>query len=150
MPSDRKSIYLPDKFDDLLDLRDDSGGGISQRIAAILDRYGVICREDCPTLSRGEWGCVLEACSGWASWAEAGQTLQAGIALEVHDYWLIDEWLTEQNQWDLTRDQVEALVTRLRDCTRAQTMAIVERIERFWRRAQMPTEDAYREAWIDV
>lgn len=141
--SSRHTIYIPQHLMPILDLG--AGNGLRQRIAAIIDRYGHIVDQHCPSFSRAEWMLVLDACNGWESWSQAGQTLMTGIALEVYDHARING---AGEKWSLSERQVADLVARLRELPAAETMAVIERIERFWRRYTLPTGEALAAAGI--
>ncbi|MCC6651456.1 MAG: hypothetical protein IT348_09955 [Candidatus Eisenbacteria bacterium] len=142
MGSQRQSIYVPERLRPVLDV--EAGAGLSARVAAILDRYGWIMR-DCPPMTRAEWLLVLDACNGWASWSEAGETLMVGLAQEVADHAALN---SAGNKWGLSEAQVRSLVGRLNTLLPVEKLAVVERVERFWRRSQMGADDAMREAGI--
>jgi len=131
----------------ILDLREgeEDNEGMSQRIAAIIDRYSQVIARSCPAFTRGEWCCILDACNGWVNWAEAGETLMLGIAAEVSD---AIELNGLNEKWDLSAEQGRDLVKRLGALSSAETMAVIERIERFWRRCDLDTDEAMSAAGI--
>jgi hypothetical protein len=135
------SIYLPDHLSAALDKPESGEFAASNRIAAIIDRYHAIVSSPthCPAISSAGWCLILDACNGWASWAEAGTTLMCGIAANVEDH---AKFNAAGEKWELSEAQVAALVARLNDLTPAETMSIIERIERFWRRSGMYTDSA--------
>lgn len=143
MGSTRSSVYIPTRLRELLDL-DSQVEGLSGRLAAICDRYSVLVAE-CPRLSRAEWMVLLDVCNGWASWSAAGETLMGGLAIEVADGCRLNG---THDKWGLTREQADELVGRLHAMGRLETIATIERVERFWRRSQMGTEEAMRAAGI--
>jgi len=144
--TERRSIYVPDHLWDFLDLPAD-GDGLSSRVAAIVDRYRQIVWAPgaCERWTRPEWLLVLDACNGWASWAEAGETLMTSIWAEVADHVRLNDAAAK---WGLSAEQAEALAADLRSLTAAGTMAVLERVERFWRRADLPTAEAMAAARI--
>jgi hypothetical protein len=131
--ANRTSIYIPDHLRRIIDqeANQDGGESLSGRLASIVDRFGLICDRHTPAFSRAEWCLMLDACNGWASWSQAGQTLMLGVAAEVAD-----------------AVRCAALVGGLRAMTVAETIATVERIERFWRRGALPTDAAMAGAGI--
>jgi len=139
MTSDRVSLYIPDRLAPILDLQAERGESLSGRLAAIVDRYGWIVRDDPPAFPRNEWCLILDACNGWASWAEAGETLMGGVAANVADHAALN---AADEKWHLSRDEVRDLVARLNGLSRAQTCQVIECIERFWRRCELPTYEA--------
>lgn len=144
MAAERLSIYLPERLRAVLDLQD-GHEGLSNRIAAVLDRYSVVVASHCPALTRAEWCCVLDACNGWASWNEAGETLMTSIAVEVEDGIHLNG-LAEK--WGLTEQQGNGLVAKLQMMRPAELMAVLERIEKFWRRSSETTDGAMAAAGI--
>ncbi len=146
MTSERVSLYIPDQLADVLDAREDKGESLSCRIAAIIDRYGLLVRHHRPQLTRAEWCLILDACNGWGLTPEPAELHVQGIALNVHD----DDRLNGGGaKWGLTREQVDDLVRRLDAMNTAERIALVECIGRFWRRAPLPTTRAMREAGIE-
>jgi len=145
-PSERVSIYLPDRLRAVLDVPEGKQG-LSARIAAVIDRYQYVTQRAAPALSRAEWCLVLDACNGWAAWAEAGETLMTGLAAEVEDH---VRTTAAHQKWGLTAEQCADLVRRLRDTDGAGTMAVIERVERFWRRPDLHTDAAMAAAGIQL
>jgi len=143
-PSERLSIYLPDRLRRIIDIDAEQTPGLSNRIAAIVDRYGVIITE-CPAFRRSEWLLMLDACNGWASWSEAGETLMVGLAAEVEDHIRLND---AGAHWQINSADCQVLVARLAGLSRAETMAVLERIERFWRRPAADADAAMQEAGI--
>lgn len=141
MTSKRVSVYVPDRLLPILG----EGDSMSCRLAAVVDRYSVVVDQHTPELTRSEWCMILDACNGWATWSEAGETLMGGIALEVHDAFVVS---MTADKWGMSQEQAIALVERLRGLTAAETIAVVERIERFWRRADLDTDAAMADAGI--
>lgn len=144
MPSERLSIYIPERLLPAIGPQLADREGLSSRIAAIIDRYEQIVQTSCPPLTRAEWHLLLDACNGWASWSEAGETLMTGLALEVADHVRLND---AASKWGLTPEQAANLVARL--CSSAaETMAVLERVERFWRAHELPTDEAMSVAGI--
>lgn len=151
-PSERRSIYIPRHLIGVLDLRDEDGDmpDLSGRVAAILDRYAhlTLRPEVVPDLAEAEWSLILDACNGWASWAswaEASETLMTGLALEVADHVRLND---AGEKWGLGEEACEALVRRLTELAPAATLAVVERVERFWRRSGWPHDAGFVAARI--
>jgi len=136
-PTQRTRIWLPDHLRAALDIPEGESG-LSARLAAIVDRYQWLTA-DCPPMLLAEWMVLLDACNGWASWAEAGETLMVGLAHEVHDAIGLNGLGAK---WGLTAEQGRQLVDRLRNLPPVDLLAVVERVERFWRRATWPTDAA--------
>jgi len=148
MASQRLSIYVPDHLWSAIDLpdRDQRREGLSARIAAIVDRYELIVQRSCPQFRRAEWMVLLDACNGWAAWSEAGHSLMVGLAHEVADYCRLSP---PTEKWEIPVARQEALVQRLASLAPHELMAVLERVERFWRRSQMDTDQAMAEAGIE-
>jgi hypothetical protein len=143
-PSDRVSIYLPEHLRGVVDLV--SGDpGLSARIASILDRYRHLVRVSRPALTRAEWCLVLDGCSGWATPQEPAELLLSGLALEVQDHIRLND---AGEKWGLTTAQCDALLGRLIALRPVETLAVMELVERFWRRSGLETDEAMREAGI--
>jgi len=135
----KRTIYIPDHLRDVLDIGDDEQmPGLSARLAAIVDRYGRLVA-DCPPLSRAQWCLILDACNGWATPMEPGETLLTGLPLEVADHVKLNN---AGEKWNLSAAECERLVNRLAELTITEAVSIVERVERFWRRPAMDTDIA--------
>jgi len=143
MTSTRSSIYIPDKIRKHLDL--DLCDSLSNRMAAICDRYAWLLMDQQPKFRKSEWLLILAACNGWATWAEAGESLMLGLASEVHDHISLNRG---HEQWDLTEQQGYDVARRLAEMPAIQRISVVELVERFWRRHQMATDEAMQAAGI--
>lgn len=143
--SKKQSIYIPDHLRPVIDLHAEQPPGLSNRIAAIIDRYGHLTGQ-CPQFSRAEWCLILDACNGWPSWSEAGEMLMTGVGAEVADH--IDLHKAGE-KWGLTSEQCRSLVERVAALDAVGVMSLVERIERFWRRSGMETDAALKAAGIE-
>ncbi len=144
-PATKIQIYLPDHARQAIDLDAPQPPPVSRRLTAVCDRYEYLVRWECPAFSRAEWSLMLDACNGWASWSEAGETLMVGIAAEIEDHIRLNQ---ADEHWGLTAEQAGGLVRRLRSLSAVETMAVLERIERFWRRCDAETGAAMMGAWI--
>ena len=141
--SKRSYIFIPDVLRGLLDLH--ISDSPSNRVCAILDRYEVLLRGQQPSFARYEWMLILAACNGWATWAEAGESLMIGLAVEVADHVRMNRG---HEQWDLTEEQGLDVARRLAEMPAIQRIAVVELVERFWRRHELPTDEAMKAAGI--
>lgn len=166
MSSSRHSIYIPDHLRPAIDL-EGSDESLSGRLATILDRYLQIVRRQCPRLSRAEWMVILDVCNGTMFGSGVpGETILAGLrgatvapdgrihgeatttlALEVADGC---DYHSTHAKWGLDRGQADDLIARLGRLTIAEQVAVIERIERFWRRAELQTDAAVAQAWIET
>jgi len=93
-----------------------------------LGRYYEILRAALATvaLTRGEAGLLVDVCNGWATSVEQPDILAGGLALQVDDGMRL-EALDEK--WHVERAE---LLAKIDGWTTAQTIAVVDAVERFW------------------
>ena len=141
-PSQRISVYIPDHLGGVLDVL---GNSMTARIVAIIDRYGCMIQAARVQFSRAEWMLILDACNGWHTLTEPGETLTNGLALAVADHARLNDVAAK---WTLSNDQVRELVARLQSLSIPETITIVEAVERFWRRHHQLSDEAMEQAGI--
>lgn len=108
--------------------------GRSARVNTVCARYLGLVAEFVPTFTRAEWSAICDALNG--VWLRDEHSLRFSWA-EIADC----EGLGAQ--WGI--DQ-EALAIRVRELDLARTIALVETVERFWLRCDLPTDEALKQA----
>ena len=83
----------------------------------------------------------MDACNGWAAWAEGAETHQVSLAANVADAIRLDGLVAK---WGLA-DNGLPLVNRLNALSPAEAVAVVEAVEAFWARAAKPTDEIFAE-----
>lgn len=118
----RTSTYLTDRT---LQIAGD-GDSLSGALNRIVDRYGEICRrtrvED--RFTPAELDALRSVVNGWL--AEPAATIAGGLALELED-----AGPEIGDQFGIDR---AALLGKLRALTFAEEVALVDAIERYWRK----------------
>lgn len=118
----RTSTYLTDRT---LQVAGD-GDSLSGSINRIIDRYGEICRrlrvED--RFTSAELDALRAVANGWL--AEPAATIAGGLALEVAD--------ANPDAFEAFNVDRRALLSKLRDLDYAHEVAMVDSIERYWRK----------------
>lgn len=125
----RTSTYLTDRT---LQVAGD-GDSLSGALNRIVDRYGEICRrlrvED--RFSSAELDVLRAVANGWL--AEPAATIAGGLALEVAD--------TESEEFEAFDVDRAALLSKLNDLNFAEEVALVDGIERYWRKVSGSSEE---------
>lgn len=105
----------------------------SGRINTVCERYLAMVAHELRSLalSRAEWCAIFDANNGVVEYLGA-PLMPSGIWANVHDSTLGEKWGIDQR----------ALVGKLQRLTPATLIAIQEACDRFWSRAEMPTDAA--------
>ena len=106
---------------------------LTERVTAIAVRYEQFVTENMPTLSREEWCAIMDANNGGSDWIAESQLMTCGIWANVDDSPELDE------KWGIDR---AGLVSRMRQMSTSELLAVDEAISRFWQRCDAGTADA--------
>lgn len=112
--------------------------GKSPRINTVCARYLDIVAAESPTWPLAKWSAVCDALNGsWLMDDAAIRYLWATVA----------DFDGLGKKWGIDQD---ALVSELRDASLAKKIAIIEIVERFWLRAELPAEQALAQAGAKI
>jgi len=112
-------------------------GTLSLRIAAMLARYELLCRDNMPTLTAAEWCAVFDANNGTDVFAEQ-PVMPSIVWANVADSVGLDE------KWEIDS---ASLLRSLENFTSSQLIAVQEACVRFWMQSETDTQTALKHSW---
>ncbi len=113
----------------------------SGMVETVCDRYAQMISDALPDLEEAQWCAICDALNGvWMREGHSYGFLWAEIADADRLNGLGDKWGID----------AEDLAAHLRSLPLASTLAVVEVVERFWSRAEMPTDEALAAALESV
>lgn len=113
----------------------------SGRINTICDRYLQIVASESPTWTQAQWSCVCDALNG--SWLSDEINIRLAWA-SISDADKLDGLGAK---WGI---DAQALAEQVRAFSHSQTIAMVEIVERFWNRTDLPTAEALQAAGAKI
>lgn len=135
---EKLSIYAGEPMALALTGHDDNRSG---RINTVCDRYLQIVAHDSPTWTLAQWSAVCDALNG--CWLSDEANIRFAWA-EVAD---ADRLNGLGAKWGL--DAI-ALAEQIRAMTHGQRVALIEIVERFWQRTDLPTAEALKSAGAKI
>lgn len=126
-----------------LDSRTGEGGSRSETARQIIARYAAMCARELPELSIAEWNLCRDALNG--AWLLDDQAVRF-LEHEIADACKLNRLDVKWSEWAVNNGHagIDAadLVARLATLGYASRLALVDSVERWWRRENSTTEDA--------
>lgn len=117
------------------------GENRSGRLNTVCDRYLQIVAHDGPTWTLAQWSAVCDALNGiWLSDEASVRYAWAEVADADRLNGLGPKWGVD----------AVALVEQIRTMTHGQRVALIEIVERFWQRTDLPTAEALKSAGAKI
>lgn len=121
----KKTVYISDHAESIIG-NDDDRGYLSNRINAIVIRYGAICKRDCPEMTKGEWMACCDVLSKTVRGnVSESQDIVRFLWVEIQD--AEQDGLGEK--WEI---ECKEFAGRIKEMPYSSQCSIVEVVSRFW------------------